>query len=70
MIIGRAIMALPIIFVAVLNFDSPYYRSADSPILPYAVSLFRVREKEREGDFHSYIVSKFFAIVPCSLHAQ
>ena len=50
MIIGRAIMALPIIFVAVLNFDSPYYRSADSPILPYAVSLFRVREKEREGD--------------------
>ena len=44
MIIGRAIMALPIIFVAVLNFDSPYYRSADSPILPYAVSLFRVRE--------------------------
>ena len=50
MIIGRVIMALPIIFVAVLNFDSPYYRSADSPILPYAVSLFRVREKEREGD--------------------
>ena len=34
MIIGRAIMALPIIFEAVLNFDSSYYRSADSPILP------------------------------------
>jgi hypothetical protein len=55
-------MALPILFVAVLNFNSPYCRSADSPILPYAVSLFRVREKEREGDFHSYIVSIFLPL--------
>jgi hypothetical protein len=30
MIIGRAIMALPLLFVDVFNFDSPYHRSADS----------------------------------------
>ena len=42
MIIGRAIMALPIIFVAVLNFDSPYYRSADS-----AIRRFSIPSKER-----------------------
>jgi hypothetical protein len=55
-------MALPIIFVAVLNFNSPYYRSADSPILPYAVSLFRVREKEREGDIPQLYRFHFFTI--------
>ena len=41
-IIGRAIMALPLLFLDVLNFDSSYHRSTVSPLLLYAVSLSRV----------------------------